>query len=41
MPKLDGLDVAKIIRKEDLDSRIIMLTAIKDVQKLIVATELI
>ncbi len=40
MPKLDGLDVAKEVRKSDLDTRIIMLTAIKDVEKLIVATEL-
>ncbi len=40
MPKLDGLEVAKKIRQKDNSSRIIMLTAIKDIEKLIVATEL-
>ncbi len=40
MPKLDGLEVAKKIRQSDKISRIIMLTAIKDTDKLIFATEL-
>ncbi len=40
MPCIDGLEVAGKIRKEDKKCRIIMLTAIKDVDKLIFATEL-
>ncbi len=40
MPKLDGLEVAKKIRQNDKKCRIIMLTAIKDTDKLIFATEL-
>ncbi len=40
MPKLDGLEVALKIRQTDKTSRIIMLTAIIDTQKLILATEL-
>jgi len=40
MPKYDGLEVAKRIRQNDKKCRIIMLTAIKDVEKLILATEL-
>lgn len=40
MPCVDGLEVAKKIRNKDKRCRIIMLTAIKDVDKLITATEL-
>ncbi len=40
MPKLDGLEVAKMVRQNDKKCRIIMLTAIKDIDKLIFATEL-
>ncbi len=40
MPCIDGLEVASRIRKKDKKCRIIMLTAIKDVDKLIFATEL-
>ncbi len=40
MPGLDGLEVASRIRKEDKKCRIIMLTAIKDTDKLIFAAEL-
>ena len=40
MPHIDGLEVARRIREKDKKCRIIMLTAIKDVDKLIFATEL-
>jgi DNA-binding response OmpR family regulator len=40
MPCIDGLEIAKKIRNKDKRCRIIMLTAIKDVDKLITATEL-
>ncbi len=40
MPKLDGLEVAKRVRESDKKTKIIMLTAIKDVEKLMFATEL-
>ena len=40
MPHIDGLEVARSIREKDKKCRIIMLTAIKDVDKLIFATEL-
>jgi len=40
MPCIDGLEVASRIREKDKKCRIIMLTAIKDVDKLIFATEL-
>ncbi len=40
MPCIDGLEVASRIRKKDKKCRIIMLTAIKDVDKLIFAAEL-
>ena len=40
MPCIDGLEVANRVRKKDKKCRIIMLTAIKDVDKLIFATEL-
>ncbi len=40
MPLLNGLDLAKIIRKEDSDTHIIMLTAHSDTEKLLQAVEL-
>ena len=40
LPYLDGLSVAKEVRNQDMDTKIIMLTAHTDREKLLAATEL-
>ena len=40
MPGINGLDLAKLIRKKDENVKIIMLTAYSDTEKLLQATEL-